>query len=101
MINKENYQLVLEKVQLKEANLVAVSKIKPQEDIQALYDFGQRVFGENKVQEMVDKQKALPKDIKWHLIGTLQRNKVKYMIEFVSLICNDICVLIFQCFVMF
>lgn len=86
MINKENYQLVLEKVQLKEANLVAVSKTKPQEDIQALYDLGQRVFGENKVQEMVDKQKALPKDIKWHLIGTLQRNKVKYMIEFVSLI---------------
>jgi pyridoxal phosphate enzyme (YggS family) len=47
---------------------------------------GQRIFGENKVQEMVDKQEALPKDIQWHLIGTLQRNKVKYIIEFVSLI---------------
>jgi pyridoxal phosphate enzyme (YggS family) len=86
MINKENYHLVLDKVQVAEANLVAVSKTKPKEDIQALYDLGQRVFGENKVQEMVDKQEALPKDIKWHLIGTLQRNKVKYMIEFVSLI---------------
>ncbi|MBL4648601.1 MAG: YggS family pyridoxal phosphate-dependent enzyme [Aureispira sp.] len=86
MINKENYQLVLDKVGAKEANLVAVSKTKPKEAIQVLYDLGQRIFGENKVQEMVDKQEALPKDIKWHLIGTLQRNKVKYIIEFVSLI---------------
>lgn len=86
MINKENYQLVLGKVGAKEANLVAVSKTKPKEAIQVLYDLGQRIFGENKVQEMVDKQEALPKDIKWHLIGTLQRNKVKYIIEFVSLI---------------
>lgn len=86
MINKENYQLVLDKVEKKEANLVAVSKTKPKEAIQVLYDLGQRIFGENKVQEMVEKQEALPKDIKWHMIGTLQRNKVKYIIDFVSLI---------------
>lgn len=86
MINKENYHLVLDKVEAKEANLVAVSKTKPKEAIQVLYDLGQRIFGENKVQEMLDKQEALPKDIKWHMIGTLQRNKVKYIIDFVSLI---------------
>jgi len=86
MINKENYKLVLDKVERKGANLVAVSKTKPKEAVQTLYDLGQRVFGENKVQELVEKQEALPKDIEWHLIGSLQRNKVKYMIEFVSLI---------------
>ena len=86
MINKENYKLILEKVRVKEANLVAVSKTKPKEAIQVLYGLGQRIFGENKVQEMVDKQEALPKDIKWHLIGSLQRNKVKYIVKFVSLI---------------
>ena len=86
MINKENYHLVLNKVEAKEANLVAVSKTKPKEAIQVLYDLGQRIFGENKVQEMLDKQEALPKDIEWHMIGTLQRNKVKYIIDFVSLI---------------
>lgn len=66
--------------------LVAVSKTKPVEDIQTLYNAGQRVFGENKVQEMVAKQEVLPKDIEWHLIGNLQRNKVKYIAPFVSLI---------------
>lgn len=86
MINKENYKRVLGKVIEHEANLVAVSKTKPKEAIQVLYNMGQRIFGENKVQEMVDKQEALPKDIEWHLIGTLQRNKVKYIVEFVSLI---------------
>ena len=59
--------------------LVAVSKTKPIADIQEAYDAGQRVFGENKVQEMVTKYDALPKDIEWHMIGHLQRNKVKYM----------------------
>lgn len=66
--------------------LVAVSKTKPIEDIQEAYDAGQRVFGENKIQEMVDKYDALPKDIQWHMIGHLQRNKVKYMAHFVDLI---------------
>lgn len=66
--------------------LVAVSKTKPNEDILEAYAAGQRVFGENKVQEMVQKWEDLPKDIEWHMIGHVQRNKVKYMAEFVSLI---------------
>lgn len=66
--------------------LVAVSKTKPNADILEAYEAGQRVFGENKVQEMVQKWEELPKDIEWHMIGHLQRNKVKYMAEFVSLI---------------
>lgn len=67
-------------------NLVAVSKTKPVSDIQKAYDAGQKVFGENKIQEMVSKYDALPKDIEWHMIGHLQRNKVKHMAHFVSLI---------------
>ena len=66
--------------------LVAVSKTKPTEDILEAYNHGQRIFGENKIQEMVDKYNQLPKDIKWHMIGHLQRNKVKYMAHFVDLI---------------
>jgi pyridoxal phosphate enzyme (YggS family) len=66
--------------------LVAVSKTKPIVDLQEAYDAGQRVFGENKIQEMVTKFDVLPKDIQWHMIGHLQRNKVKYMAHFVDLI---------------
>ncbi len=66
--------------------LVAVSKTKPDNAILEAYEGGQRVFGENKVQEMVQKWVELPKDIEWHMIGHLQRNKVKYMAEFVSLV---------------
>ena len=66
--------------------LVAVSKTNPNEAIMEAYEAGQRVFGENKVQEMVQKWEELPKDIEWHMIGHLQRNKVKYIAEFVSLI---------------
>jgi pyridoxal phosphate enzyme (YggS family) len=66
--------------------LVAVSKTKPVEDITEAYTAGQRVFGENKVQELVAKYEALPKDIQWHLIGHLQSNKVKYIAPFVALI---------------
>lgn len=66
--------------------LVAVSKTKPIEELKAAYDAGQRVFGENKVQEMTQKWELLPKDIQWHMIGHVQRNKVKYMAPFVSLI---------------
>lgn len=66
--------------------LVAVSKTKPVEDLQAAYDAGQRIFGENKIQEMVSKFDVLPKDIQWHMIGHLQSNKVKYMAHFVDLI---------------
>ena len=66
--------------------LIAVSKTKPVSDILQAYDAGHRVFGENKIQEMVSKYGELPKDIEWHMIGHLQRNKVKYMAHFVSLI---------------
>lgn len=66
--------------------LVAVSKTQAISAIQEAYDFGQRVFGENKVQELVDKYPLLPKDIKWHVIGHLQTNKVKYIAPFVALI---------------
>lgn len=74
------------KEELGEATLVAVSKTKPKEDIQAAYDAGQRVFGENKAREMEGKAEALPDDIQWHMIGHLQSNKVKYIAPFVSLI---------------
>lgn len=70
----------------KDVTLVAVSKTKPIADIQEAYNSGQRIFGENKIQEMVTKYDALPKDIQWHMIGHLQRNKVKYMAHFVDLI---------------
>ncbi|WP_299052606.1 YggS family pyridoxal phosphate-dependent enzyme [uncultured Polaribacter sp.] len=66
--------------------LVAVSKTKPIADLQEAYNAGQRIFGENKIQEMADKYEVLPKDIKWHMIGHLQSNKVKYMAPFVDLI---------------
>tara|TARA_B100000809_G_scaffold84190_1_gene82570 strand:+ start:7101 stop:7754 length:654 start_codon:yes stop_codon:yes gene_type:complete len=68
------------------ATLVAVSKTKPNESIHEAYDFGQRIFGENKVQELVQKYEELPKDIEWHLIGHLQTNKVKFIAPFISLI---------------
>jgi pyridoxal phosphate enzyme (YggS family) len=67
-------------------NLVAVSKTKPNEDLLEAYKAGQRIFGENKVQEMTDKWDALPKDIKWHMVGHVQTNKVKYMAPYVDLI---------------
>lgn len=69
-----------------EVTLIAVSKTKPVEMLQEAYDFGTRVFGENKVQEIVDKYDALPDDISWHMIGHLQRNKIKYIIDKVDLI---------------
>lgn len=70
----------------KEISLVAVSKTKTNEEIMEAYRAGQRIFGENKIQEMVLKWSELPKDIEWHMIGHVQTNKVKYMGEFVSLI---------------
>jgi pyridoxal phosphate enzyme (YggS family) len=69
-----------------QAKLVAVSKTKPIEDLKAAYYAGQRIFGENKVQEMAGKYEELPKDIDWHMIGHVQRNKVKYMAPFVAMI---------------
>ena len=70
----------------KNVTLVAVSKTKSELKIKEAYDSGQRVFGENKVQELVSKQNNLPKDISWHMIGHLQRNKVKYIAPFINLI---------------
>ena len=66
--------------------LVAVSKTKPVSDLMEAYETGQRIFGENKIQEMTDKWEAMPKDIQWHMIGHVQTNKVKYMAPYVSLI---------------
>jgi pyridoxal phosphate enzyme (YggS family) len=66
--------------------LVAVSKTKPIPDLMEAYDAGQRIFGENKIQEMAEKWEAMPKDIQWHMIGHVQTNKVKFMAQFVSLI---------------
>jgi pyridoxal phosphate enzyme (YggS family) len=82
---KESYFSIKDKLP-EDVDLIAVSKTKPAEQIQVLYDLGQRKFGENKVQELVDKYEVLPKDIEWHLIGHLQTNKVKFIAPFVSLI---------------
>ena len=80
-------QLVSIKSKLPETvTLVVVSKTKPNTDILAAYSSGQRIFGENKVQELVKKQEELPKDIQWHMIGHLQRNKVRFIAPFVALI---------------
>lgn len=85
MVNIENYKAIINELKDK-ATLVAVSKTKPVEDIKTLYDLGQRDFGENYVQELSDKAEQLPKDIRWHFIGHLQSNKVKYIASFVHLI---------------
>ena len=69
-----------------EVTLIAVSKTKPVTDLQEIYNAGVRDFGENKVQEMCDKMEKMPKDINWHMIGHLQRNKVKYIVGNVALI---------------
>jgi len=66
--------------------LVAISKTKPNEDLLEAYRAGQRIFGENKIQEMTDKSEKLPEDIEWHMVGHVQSNKVKYMAPYVSLI---------------
>lgn len=77
---------VIEQLKPKNVTLVAVSKTKPNEAILEMYNEGQRIFGENRVQELTDKYEALPKDIQWHLIGHLQTNKVKYIAPFVTMI---------------
>ena len=74
------------KVLPKHVHLVAVSKTKPNADLEEAYAAGQRIFGENKIQEMTQKWETLPKDIQWHMIGNVQTNKVKYMAPYVSLI---------------
>lgn len=86
MVNVDNYKHYLNIISKYDANLIAVSKTRPVEDIEILYNLGQRAFGENKVQELLKKYPNLPKDIEWHLIGHLQTNKVRYIIDKVSLI---------------
>ncbi|MCG8474816.1 MAG: YggS family pyridoxal phosphate-dependent enzyme [Cytophagales bacterium] len=83
---QENLHAFKQAVCKTSVRLVAVSKTKPVEMLQEAYDAGQRLFGENKVQELAAKHEQLPKDIEWHMIGHLQRNKVKYIAPFVSLI---------------
>jgi PLP dependent protein len=85
-IDIETNKQVISELEQKNVILVAVSKTKPVEDIKELYDLGHRDFGENYVQELVDKEAQLPKDIRWHFIGHLQSNKVKYIAPFVHLI---------------
>ncbi len=86
MINREAWTELTSEFSKKGVTLVAVSKTKPAADILELYHLGQRDFGENYVQELVEKQAVLPSDIRWHFIGHLQTNKVKYIAPFVSLI---------------
>lgn len=85
-INETVFKEIIEDLNTKNVTLVAVSKTKPVADIQQLYDLGQRDFGENYVQELVEKQALLPTDIRWHFIGHLQSNKVKLLIPFVYMI---------------
>jgi len=85
-IDRTKYSEIVRQLEEKGVNLVAVSKTKPVQAIEELYQMGQRDFGENYVQELVDKQAQLPKDIRWHFIGHLQTNKVKYIASFVHLI---------------
>ena len=86
MINTEAYKNLLQECTTRNVTLVAVSKTKPISDILELYDLGHRDFGENYVQELIEKEKQLPKDIRWHFIGHLQTNKVKQVVGFVHLI---------------
>jgi pyridoxal phosphate enzyme (YggS family) len=85
-VNIEAYNQLKVELGQKQVTLVAVSKTKPLDDIQELYQLGQRDFGENYVQELADKAAKLPADIRWHFIGHLQTNKVKYIASFVQLI---------------
>lgn len=86
MVDTEAYQRISGQLTSQHVTLVAVSKTKPAADIETLYDLGQRDFGENYVQELVGKQPVLPEDIRWHFIGHLQRNKVRFIAPFVHMI---------------
>ena len=86
LIEAANWQKLMQETAAHQAQLIAVSKTKSNAAIQALYDLGQRDFGENYVQEFVSKQASLPKDICWHFIGHLQRNKVKQIVGIATVI---------------
>src|SRR6476469_5057297 len=85
-VNPETYSQIITELNSKDVKLVAVSKTKSPQEILALYNLGQHDFGENYVGELNEKYEQLPKDIRWHFIGHLQSNKVKYIAPFVSLI---------------
>ena len=85
-VNTQQYLSIIKELTDQGVQLIAVSKTKPNEDIEALFQLGHRDFGENYVQELVDKQASLPNDIHWHFIGHLQSNKVKYIAPFVYMI---------------
>ena len=84
MVNKNIFKIISDIPE--NVKLVAISKTKSAEDIMMAYETGQRVFGENKIQEMSNKYEDLPKDIKWHMVGHVQSNKIKYMAPYVDLI---------------
>lgn len=86
MVNIEKYKDIIKELQPQNVQLIAVSKFKPKEDIVTLYNEGHRDFGENYVQELVEKAESLSKDIRWHFIGHLQTNKVKLLLPYVSMI---------------
>ena len=85
-VNKEKYKEIISELTNKKVTLIAVSKLQSVLDIEDMYGMGQRDFGENYVQELIEKHEKLPKDIKWHFIGHLQRNKVKYIAPFIYMI---------------
>ncbi len=85
-VNEEKYNELINELKHGNVQLVAVSKVQPVNDIKTLYDLGQRDFGENYVQELIEKHPLLPKGARWHFIGHLQSNKVKYIAPFVYLI---------------
>lgn len=85
-VNIQQLKNITKQTEQHHARLVAVSKTKPAEDILELYQAGQKIFGENYVQELIQKEETLPKDIEWHFIGHLQSNKVKYIAPFISMI---------------
>ena len=82
---QQNYENILRQIPA-DVTLIAVSKTRTVEEIRQLYDLGQRDFGENRIQEMVEKHSELPKDIRWHMIGPVQENKIKNMADFVHII---------------
>src|SRR5258705_8077220 len=86
MVNEQAYKKLVEELETKKVAFVTVSKTKSVEEIKKLYDLGQRDFGENYVQELIEKENQLPKDIRWHFIGHLQSNKVKLITPFIHLI---------------
>ncbi|MBS1638511.1 MAG: YggS family pyridoxal phosphate-dependent enzyme [Bacteroidetes bacterium] len=86
LVNATTYHSIIQELKQSNTTLVAVSKTKPVADILELYNLNQRDFGENYVQELIEKEAQLPKDIRWHFIGHLQSNKVKYIATFVHLI---------------